>query len=373
MTMNVFSWLEGRVRAFFNPGEAELNVPPLEGPLKPNDALDSATVLAEVSGADNLASIPEGAIFTSGKELWMLLAGKKAEVLKTFEHDVSALLPLSMGGQAVGLDGHGISIVGGPHDGVTLREIDGKALRCVTDMAEIGGALWITEGSTEHLASEWLPDLMGKRKSGRICRYELATKKAEVLASGLGWPCGIAPAAGGEAIVSVAWEYRIVRVSAAKKLTTMWKNITGYPGCVRPAFGANGKPAGYWLSVFAMRTKLTEFVLQEDEYRMAMMRDIDPKYWVGPALASFDDHWEPLQGGGIKQLGMIKPWAPPRSYGLVVRLDGDISPVASLHSRAGAHRHGITSAVQVGDELYVTSKGNGLVLSLPVGDAGAAE
>ena len=50
-------------------------------------------------------------------------------------------------------------------------------------------------------------------------------------------------------------------------------------------------------TVFAMRTKLVELVLQEDEYRTRMMNEIEPRYWVAPALAALDDHWEPLQGG----------------------------------------------------------------------------
>ena len=115
-----------------------------------------------------------------------------------------------------------------------------------------------------------------------------------------------------------------------------------------------------------MRTKLVEFVLQEDQYRQAMMAQIEPRYWVVPALAALDDHWEPLQGGGIKQLGISKPWAPPRSYGLVVRLDPDLEPVASLHSRANARRHGVTGVLELDAQLLCTSRGNGLVLQVPL-------
>lgn len=384
--MNVLSWIENRIRDLLNPGEAELNVPPLEGPLKPNDAIDSAAVLAEVPDADNICPTPDGVLFTSGKDLWTLGPESATPSKKrTFDHPVTALASLSVGGCAVGLDGHGVLVVGGPHDGATLVELDGSPLRCVTDLAEIDGALWFTEGSTERPASEWLHDLMGKRCTGRVSRVDVRGlgdgKKPEVVASKLGWPSGVTKAGGGDAIVSVAWEHRLLRLGAARgkgKVAVLWKNIPGYPGRVRPAFedgaeGAEGgakEHSGYWLAMFAMRTKLVEFVLQEDEYRMHMMRDIDPRYWVGPALASFDDHWEPLQGGGIKQLGIIKPWAPPRSYGLVVRLDAEAEPVASFHSRAGAHRHGVTSVAQVGGDVVFTSKGNGLALKLAAADRG---
>jgi hypothetical protein len=367
------TWVSDRIRDFFNPGEAELNVPPLEGPLKPNDEISGASVVAEMAGVDNVVADGDSLLLTAECDLWRV-SGSTTAKERSFDHPVSSLLPLSGGGFAVGLDGHGIVVVGGPHDGTTIRELDGRPVVAVTDLAEIEGALWIVEGSLEHRASDWLKDLMGKHRSGRVSRFDLATKKGAVIASGLGWPSGIATVApdgaGDEVLVSVAWEHRLVRLSTTtrsggKRAITPWKNLPGYPGRIRTAHGRD-TGGGYWLAMFAMRTKLVEFVLQEDEYRRAMMAQIEPRYWVAPALAALDDHWEPLQGGGIKQLGIMKPWAPPRSYGLVVRLDESAEPVSSLHSRAGQRRHGITSVAQVDNELYFTSKGNGAVLKLAV-------
>ncbi len=70
-----------------------------------------------------------------------------------------------------------------------------------------------------------------------------------------------------------------------------------------------------------VRTHLVEFVLREDDFREEMMRTIPPAYWIAPALATSSDCHEPMQFGSIKALGIEKPWAPPRSYGLVVRID----------------------------------------------------
>jgi hypothetical protein len=61
-------------------------------------------------------------------------------------------------------------------------------------------------------------------------------------------------------------------------------------------------------------------------------------------------------------MGMLKPWAPTRSYGLVVRLDRDLQPVASFHSRADGKRHGIASCLVEGDRLLAASKGGNEVL-----------
>jgi hypothetical protein len=65
-------------------------------------------------------------------------------------------------------------------------------------------------------------------------------------------------------------------------------------------------------------------------------------------------------------MGIHKPWSPTRSYGLVVRLDPNLRPVASFHSRANGRRHGITSLVERNRRVFVTSKGGNAILSLPV-------
>ena len=64
---------------------------------------------------------------------------------------------------------------------------------------------------------------------------------------------------------------------------------------------------------------------------------------------------QPLQGGAQIHLGMLKPWAPTRSYGLVVQLDRRFQPVRSFHSRADGRRHGITSCVEAGGRVLATS------------------
>src|SRR3546814_20070608 len=96
-----------------------------------------------------------------------------------------------------------------------------------------------------------------------------------------------------------------------------------------------------------------------------MMKTVEPRYWVAPALSSGADFKEPLQGGSVRQMGILKPWAPPRSYGLLIRLGPDLRPCYSLHSRVGGKNHGIVAAVEHGDFLIVLSKGAGRILRLP--------
>ena len=137
-------------------------------------------------------------------------------------------------------------------------------------------------------------------------------------------------------------------------------DIAGYLGRLIPAAGG-----GAWLTVFAPRSQLVEFVLREDDYRKDMMAEIPEPLWIAPSLSAPQTFLEPLQGGGLKHLGIVKPWAPTRSYGLVLRLDQAFQPVFSMHSRADGRRHGITSCLEADGRLLATSKGGDLIVSLP--------
>ena len=127
-------------------------------------------------------------------------------------------------------------------------------------------------------------------------------------------------------------------------------NMPGYPARLGALRGG-----GFWLSVFAVRTHLVEFVLREDDYREEMMQSVPRDLWIGPALATSDDCHEPMQFGSIKALGIEKPWAPPRSYGLLVRIDEEGEAVESLHSRVGGrqsrHHRGTRDGTGPGDRL----------------------
>src|SRR5262249_51654376 len=141
--------------------------------------------------------------------------------------------------------------------------------------------------------------------------------------------------------------------------------LPGYPARLAPA--ADG---GAWLALFAPRNRLIEFILEEDAYRAEMLREVPPEHWIAPTLSSGANFLEPLQCGGVKTMGIHKPWSPSRSYGLIVRLDSALRPVASFHSRANGRRHGITSVLDLDGRVLAASKGGGVILDL--GQAGTA-
>ena len=97
-----------------------------------------------------------------------------------------------------------------------------------------------------------------------------------------------------------------------------------------------------------------------------MMAEIDPEYWIAPKLKSGQSFLEPMQGAHIKTMGVIKPWAPPRSYGLVIRLNADAVPLYALHSRVDGVNHGIVAAVEMDGALYAIAKGSGRLLRAPL-------
>ena len=61
--------LRGVIDRFVGRGEAAVTVPPMDGALRPNQALERASVAAEVRAPDNLVSYRGDVLFSSGHEL----------------------------------------------------------------------------------------------------------------------------------------------------------------------------------------------------------------------------------------------------------------------------------------------------------------
>jgi hypothetical protein len=227
-------------------------------------------------------------------------------------------------------------------------------------VASPSGRLLATDGSGTYPVSRWAHDLMSHGRSGRVLSIDLSTGQVHVLTSGLRYAFGIA-ASGDDAIVSESWRHRLLRIGSKGVESAPLDNLPVYPSRLCAAAGG-----GYWLTAFTGRTQLVEFVLRENAYRRRMMQEIDPEFWVAPRLNSGNSFQEPMQGAHLKTMGVVKPWAPPRSYGLVIRLNSDCVPRYSLHSRVDGRNHGVVAVAEVGDALYVLAKGAGRLLRLPL-------
>lgn len=359
----MIGFIRDRVDAFFGRGKYNITVPVMDGPLEPNQKLEEAPVIASAEGLDNLMSVGGAIYFSSGSTLLRLTAGYEVpQTISTFSAPIACLAADEQGNMAIGLDGDGIVIRGGSHDGVEVKAIGDKRLICPTSALFLDkNTLIVASGSSFYNATQWKHDLMSLGRSGSIWRIDLITGHSKSLAAGLSFPYGLGDAGDGGLFVTEAWRHRIVYVHEQnnKGLKILLDELPGYPARLAPA-----SHGGWWLGMLAARNQLFEFVLTERNYRKKMMANIDPEYWIAPALTSGASFKEPLQGGSVKQLGILKPWAPPRSYGLVVLLGKNMQPLNSWHSRADGKMHGATSLCEHEGRLIVGVKGPGHALAL---------
>ncbi|MGZ5185963.1 MAG: strictosidine synthase [Caldimonas sp.] len=356
-------------------GDASITVPVFDGALKSNNLLEQASTFAALDAPEDLASDGRSLFVADGGTVLRYdLAGDGARgqaggsAAATLAHggtqSVTALACLTGGGLAIALDGREVRIVGGAHDGRRWDTAGGAKMNAVN---AIGVApderLLVTDGSLEHPVAHWRHDLMGLGRSGRLFELNLASGEARVLATGLAYAFG-ACAAGPETWVSESWSHRVRAYVGAKRGRAVTDSLPGYPSRISPAAGG-----GFWLTCFALRTQLVEFVLREHAYRKRMLAEIEPQHWIAPALNSGNTFLEPMQGAQLKMMGVVKPWAPPRSYGLVIRLTEQGLVRYSLHSRFDGKHHGVVAAVECGGDLFVLAKGCGKILRLSVAGA----
>ncbi|MER9750353.1 hypothetical protein [Mesorhizobium sp. M0140] len=332
-----------------------VTIPPLDGAFRPNTLLDDALAFTELTEPDNLLVADGRLLASSGNAIYSIAAGTEPRVVETFPSPVTALALSRSGELTVGLESGKLLVSG--------EEVSLPAdLSCITALAYADdGTLWLANGSAEHAPSQWAADLMKKGASGSLWKRDAAGGDFRKLAGDIAFPYGLHPV-GRDVLVSESWRHQLVRFSADGNRATALTHLPGYPARLSPS--ADG---GAWLTLFAPRNRLIEFVLQETHYRQDMLSQVPPAYWIAPALASSRSFLEPLQCGGIRTMGIHKPWSPSRSYGLVVRLDQKMQPQFSLHSRANGTRHGICSVAEKDGLLFVASKGGDCILSVATG------
>ena len=328
-------------------GSAALTVPPLDGALKPNNRLEEVPA--------GIAATAPCALIRSGDQVFWAegarVMSESGPVLAA-GGEITALAAMPDGRLAVAAEGQGISLAG-----FVPQALAG--LSCVTALAfDAKGALWIAVGSTVNPFAQWSRDFLERRQAGWVYRFDPASQSLQIIADRLAFPFGLLPTPAGM-VVSESWASRLIRLDDAGRVTQLMDDLPGYPA----GLSASAK-GGAWLALFAPRSPLLELVLREPDYRRAMMAEVDPEYWIAPALRSGLSFHEPMQGGALKQMGILKPWAPTRSSGLVVELGPDFVPLQSLHSRAGGRRHGVTSVLECNDQLWVAAKGGDEVLRL---------
>ncbi|MCV3209184.1 hypothetical protein OHD62_24085 [Mesorhizobium sp. YC-39] len=336
-----------------------MTLPPLDGAFRPNTVLDDAPVFSALIEPDNLVATGDRLLASSGNVVFAIAEGKGPTVIETFPAPVTALAVSPSGELAVGLESGKLVIAG--------KEVVLPAkIRCITALAYAAdGTLWLANGSAEHAPSQWATDLMKKGASGSLWKREPAGGDFRKIAGDIAFPYGLHPV-GKDVLVSESWRHQLIRFDGTTgSRSTVLAHLPGYPS--RLSAAGDG---GAWLTLFAPRNRLIEFVLQETHYRQDMIAQVPPAYWISPALSSNRSFLEPLQCGGIRTMGIHKPWSPSRSYGLVVKLDRGMQPQFSLHSRANGTRHGICSVTERDGRLFIASKGGDCLLAIDLASGG---
>lgn len=359
--------MRGLMDRLLGRGSAAVTVPPLDGALKPNNLIEEAPASVRAQQPDNLVEWQGQLLFSSGARVLRLATLADGSDASTTVVDVAgsvtAMAVSSSGLLAIATDSSGISSFDGTGAVRQITRAGVPEFNRTTAMTFADSqTLLVCVGSSENTVHEWPRDLLTGGQSGSLWRVDVLSGVATRLTTGLAYPNGIALAPDGTCIVSESWHKRLLKIDMSGQVVAqVLEDLPGYPG--RLTRSARG---GYWLSVFAPRSQLIEFVLREPAYLRTMMEEVEPELWIAPSLSSGKSVLEPMQGGALKQMGVLKPWAPTQSYGLVMELSEAFVPVRSMHSRAGGRRHGVTSAVQAGDALWISSKGGDELVRLDV-------
>jgi sugar lactone lactonase YvrE len=343
-------------------------IPVLDGAFSPNSRLDRSRALGEpIVRPDDFVLGPDGALYVSSETTVLRCTGADYT-----ERAMFARLPGTVGALAWTRDDRllagvsGVGIVALSLDGREvglLGDATGTRIECPTAVTVADdGTVYLCDGSRSNRPEDWLPDLMQRRPpSGRLITCAEDLTGAAVIADELDWPNGVAVSHDGRGVLTTeAWAHRLTafaRNGGARRPVV--KNYAAYPARI-----AADPAGGYWMAFFGMRTQLVEFVLRERDFCEAMMARVPRELWIGPSLEGRFDHREPTQIGRIKKLGIQKPWAPPRSYGLVARLGPDGEAVESLHSRVDGQLHGVTAVRRVGSRVLAVVKGRDRLVEL---------
>jgi sugar lactone lactonase YvrE len=345
-----------------------VTIPPMDGAFRPNTLLETAETFAEVAHPEALLVYEGRLLVASGADLLAFpLEGGAPTLFRRFETTISALGAFPDGGLAIALVAGEIRFLGGRFDGRVITEVAGRRIHAPTALATAGeGVVYVADGSTRFAADDWQSDLMAHGASGAVLRLDLVEGEGRILADGLAWPAGLLVEPDRSVIVSEASRHRLLRITGdgRSKPQPVLSNLPGYPARL-----ARATTGGIWLTLMAPRNRLVELVLTERDYREDMVATVPRDLWIAPQMSSGNSFLEPLQCGGVVTMGVRKPWAPGRSYGLIARLDDHFRPISSLHSRADGRRHGIKDMVEIGGVLFAASRGGNAVLEIETGAA----
>lgn len=356
--------IEKFIGLFADKNEANIYVPSMDGAFKPNNLLDQSLIVSAQQAADCICEVRGNLLLSSGSELWQIDLkndAPQAKRIHQFENNITFITASENGLIAVMVQFVGLYISENDNDWCQV-ELNQKYNKCATSACFMSNNLLaICIGSMQLPAHDWKRDLLEKNRAGQVITLNLLTNEATPICDNLAFPNGIVTLGADQLVITESWAHRLIKIdiNVPDDFNVILDNLPAYPS--RLSKTQNGD---YLLAMFAPRRQLFEMILNEDDYRQDMMANLDPEDWVAPDLSVSTAPDQPIMQGIVRQMGVIKPWAPSRSYGLLALCDADFKVVKTWHSRADGVMHGISSACEFNGEYYATSKGNGCLIKL---------
>ena len=337
-------------------------IPPMDGGLRANDLLDEAVVLASGPDLDPDCVVirRDGTIVVSTGQTICAVTHEGLRVLAdvggpagtVVEHGGRLIVSVEERG-LVSVDEAGV---------VTDLSQDPSVARCVTDMCVSDSDLLVTVGSSSLGIHEWARGLLVDRSDGLLVRVS-SDGRTDTLASGLSWPSGIA-VNNEDVYVSLSRDYAIERRKKGapdRSGTTLLRNLPAYPGRIRVANGM------LWVAAPYARNRMTEMFTDDADLVKVLLEEIDPVEWPVPRLRLDNPYRDLMQLGQLRVLGVLKPWAPPRSYGLVFVTDLRGLVRGSVHSRVDGRFHGVTGIAVADGTVVMAVRGSRAVVTMSEG------
>ncbi len=277
-------------------------VPKAEGPYAPNERLKPAVPLApELKQPEALAFDPAGNLvagLADGRVVRMTTDGKNVTEL------------VNTGGRPLGLKyaPDGRLFICDAHKGLLALGADGKLedvvpaggeqnVRVADDLAiSKAGVVYFSDASARHPLERYVDDVFEHRGSGRVLRWDPATKKVDVLAIALSFANGVA--------LSPNEDYLLVNETGSNRIVRVW--LQGPKSGQRETFldALPGFPDNvtwsperhvFWVAIFGPRDPLVDGLAGHPTLRrMFSHLPTPPLAHLGYALA-VDENGKPVE------------------------------------------------------------------------------
>ncbi len=294
--------------------------PTLEGPLAPNERLQSAQIVAagQVDGPEDVEIDVEGRIYAGTADGWIVrveLDGGVTKFAKTGGRPLG--LAFDALGNLIVADGVKGLLSIAPDKVITtlVTKADGIRLGFTDDLdVAKDGTVYFSDASSKFGPGQYLYDMLEGRPNGRLLRYSPATKQVEVLLPELYFANGVALSQNEDfVLVNETYRYRVtrywIRGERAGTSDIFIDNLPGYPDNI-----TSNRRGMFWLALFTVRNNASD--------------------WLAP---------RPFAKQALSKLPSFL-WPKPQPYAFVIKLNETGAILDSFQDPSGRHLHAVTSA-----------------------------